>query len=59
MSKVWVAVIAASGGLIAGLMIAKVYAQQTIKTDISNTLGKVGLAGGVVEQVADAVIVPQ
>jgi hypothetical protein len=58
-SKFWVAAIAGALGVGLGLMIAKAYAQNVVQSDISNVLGKVGLAGGVVEKTIDSIIVPQ
>lgn len=58
MDKLWI-VGAFLGGVAVGLWVAKQYAKQTISSDISNTLNSVGLGGGTIEKVAQAVIVPQ
>jgi Na+-transporting methylmalonyl-CoA/oxaloacetate decarboxylase beta subunit len=56
MSRTWVGVIAFAAGLGAGLLIAKVYAQQTITSDVNGVLGKVGLGGGVVQSTVDGLV---
>jgi hypothetical protein len=57
--KVWVGVLAFAGGVFVGIQIAKAYAQNVVKSDISSVLGSVGLGGGAIESVADKLIVPQ
>lgn len=58
MSKTWVAVIAGIGGIFVGLAIADAYAKNTVAADIHTGLNKLGLGGGVIEQTADQLIVP-
>jgi hypothetical protein len=57
--KLWVGVLAFVGGVFVGTQIAKLYAQNVIKGDISSALGTIGLSGGTVETLADKLIVPQ
>lgn len=59
MNRFWVAVAAGLGGVVVGLLIARTYAQATVKGDIHDALNAVGLAGGKFESVADALIIPQ
>jgi hypothetical protein len=58
-SKLWVGVLAFAGGVFVGVQIAKAYAQNVIKSDVSSVLNKVGLGGGIIEDVADKLVVPQ
>lgn len=51
--------LAFAGGVFVGIQVAKAYAQNVIKDDITGTLKKVGLDGGVIETVADKLLVPQ
>lgn len=59
MTKLWVGILAFAGGVFVGVELAKAYAQNVIKSDVSDALKKVGLDGGVIETVADKVLVPQ
>jgi hypothetical protein len=59
MTKLWIGVLAFAGGVFVGVQVAKAYAQNVISGDVHNVLSKVGLGGGVIEQVADKVVVPQ
>ncbi len=59
MGKIWIGVIAFVGGVFVGTQIAKAYAQSLIKDDINSVLKKVGVDGGVIEETADKLIVPQ
>jgi hypothetical protein len=59
MSKVWVAAIAGGLGVLTGLFLAKLYAQNKTENTIHDALSSVGLGGGVVENVAKGIIVPQ
>jgi hypothetical protein len=58
MSRLWVGIIAGAAGIFVGIQIAKIYAQQTVKGDISSALNAVHLGGGTIEKVADALLVP-
>jgi hypothetical protein len=58
-TKIVIGVIAFGAGVFVGVQIAKAYAQNVIKGDVHDVLDKVGLSGGVIEEVADRVIVPQ
>jgi hypothetical protein len=57
--KVWVGLLSFGVGVFVGIQVAKAYAQNVIKDDITGTLKKVGLDGGVIETVADKLLVPQ
>lgn len=59
MNKFWVAVLAGTGGVIVGLLIARQYAQATVASDIHTALSKVGLGGGTVETLVSALVLPQ
>jgi hypothetical protein len=58
-SRFWVAVIAGGGGIVVGLWLAKQYAKSEVTDTIHSALGSVGLAGGTVEKIADAIVIPQ
>jgi hypothetical protein len=57
--KLWVGVLAFAGGVFVGIQVAKLYAQNVIKSDINSVLSPIGLGGGTVEAIADKLIVPQ
>lgn len=59
MGKLWIGILAFAGGVFVGVQVAKAYAQNVIKGDISSALDKVGLGGGIIESTADKLIVPQ
>lgn len=56
MSRTFVAVVAFTGGLAVGLIIAQVYARQKATGVVDSGLKAVGLGGGVVQQVADSLV---
>lgn len=58
MTRLWVGVLAFAGGVFVGIQVAKIYAQQTVKGDISTALNAVHLGGGTIEKIADALLVP-
>lgn len=45
-------------GIAVGLLIAKAYAKAKIESGVHDVLAKVGLQGGVIEELADRVIMP-
>lgn len=58
MSKVWVGVIAFVAGAAVGAYLAKLYAVNTITTDVNAGLSKIGLGGGAVQTFIDQSVIP-
>lgn len=56
MSRTFVAVVAFSGGLAIGLIIAQVYARTKATGVVDSALGKLGLSGTWVQGAADSLV---
>ena len=56
MSKLWIAVLAGAGGFALGVFVTKTYAENQVKGTVHDTLDKIGLGGGVVESIADKLV---
>lgn len=58
MTRTWVGVIAFVGGVLVGAYLAKLYATNTITTDVNTGLGKLGLGGGAIQNFVDSTVIP-
>lgn len=58
MTRLWVGIIAFVGGVLVGAELAKLYATNTITSDVNAGLGKIGLGGGAVQNFVDNTIIP-
>jgi Trk-type K+ transport system membrane component len=58
MTKVLIYGAVFAGGVAVGLLIAKQYAHVQAQSAIGSALGSVGLGGGVIENLADRLILP-
>jgi hypothetical protein len=56
MNRTWVGIFAFAGGVAAGLLFARWYAQNQVTGAVDTALKDFGLGGGKVQQVADSLV---